>query len=70
MATPPKIGIVTANDVVYGVLRTLDPRTGSPYAYVLNTYIVGAEEFNTADSTGLTDEELTALHDAGRRHGS
>ncbi len=58
-----EIGIVTANDVVYGVRRTLDPRTGSPYAYVLNTYIV-AEEFNTADSSVLSDEELTALRDA------
>ncbi|MGQ9555266.1 MAG: peptide ABC transporter substrate-binding protein [Anaerolineae bacterium] len=59
-----EVGPVTANDVVYGILRTLDPRTASPYAYVLNTYIVGAEEFNSADPTALSDEELTALRDA------
>lgn len=40
-------GPVTAQDVVYGVLRTLDPNTASDYAYVL--YVIqGAEEFNTA----------------------
>ena len=59
-----EVGPVTANDVVYGVRRTLDPRTGSPYAYVLNSYIVGAEELNTADPTALSGEELTALIDA------
>ncbi|MHB0878333.1 MAG: peptide ABC transporter substrate-binding protein [Anaerolineae bacterium] len=59
-----EVGPLTANDVVYGILRTLDPRTASPYAYVLTTYIAGADEFNTADPTALTAEELTALHDA------
>jgi oligopeptide transport system substrate-binding protein len=39
---------VTAEDVVYGVTRTLDPSTASDYAYVLYS-IAGAEEFNTAD---------------------
>ncbi len=39
---------VDANDVVYGVVRALDPNTASDYAYVLY-YIAGAEELNTAD---------------------
>lgn len=59
-----EVGPVTANDVAYGILRTLDPNTASPYAYVLTTYILGAEEFNTADPTALSAEEFTALRDA------
>jgi len=45
-----KLGKVTANDVVYGVKRMLDPVTASSYAYV--AYIIkGAEAFNTGEST-------------------
>ncbi len=51
---------VTAQDVAYGVRRTLDPRTASDYAYVL--YIIkGGEELNTSDASG---DELDALIDA------
>lgn len=51
------LGPVTAQDVVYGTLRTLDPNTASDYAYVL--YILqGAEEFNTADPGAENFEEL------------
>ncbi len=39
--------MVTAQDVVYGMLRSLNPDTASPYSYVLVPYIVGAEDFNT-----------------------
>jgi oligopeptide transport system substrate-binding protein len=50
---------VTANDVEYGVKRTINPDTGSDYAYVL--YIIknaqavneGSEEF-TLDDVGVT----------------
>ncbi len=53
---------VTAEDVAYGVRRTLDPRTASDYAYVL--YIIkGGEELNTADLDALSDEEVQALFD-------
>lgn len=42
------MGPVTANDVVYGVLRTLNPETASDYAFTL--YVLqGAEEYNTGD---------------------
>ena len=51
--------VVNAHDVVYGVLRTLDPRTASDYAYVL--YIIkGAYDFNTADPEAENFEELKA----------
>jgi len=54
---------VTAQDVEYGVKRTLDPRTASDYAYVL--YIVaGGQELNTADIGALSDEEAQAMIDA------
>ncbi len=53
---------VTAQDVVYGVKRTLDPRTASGYAYVL--YIIkGGEALNTADVGAMSDEEVQALLD-------
>jgi oligopeptide transport system substrate-binding protein len=53
------LGPVTAQDVEYGVKRTLDPNTASDYSYVL--YIIdGAEAFNTnADS-----EKAEELRDA------
>jgi oligopeptide transport system substrate-binding protein len=54
------LGPVTAQDVEYGVKRTLDPATASDYAYVL--YIIqGAEEYNTADPAA---ENIGDLRDA------
>jgi oligopeptide transport system substrate-binding protein len=52
-----ELGPVTAHDVVYGVKRTLDPRTASTYAYALYS-IENAEAINTSEATG---EELDAL---------
>jgi len=50
--------IVNAHDVVYGVKRTLNPETGSDYAYVL--YIIaGAADLNTAEA--VTPELLGAV---------
>lgn len=53
------LGPVTAQDVVYGVTRTLDPRTGSSYAYVAYM-IAGAEALNTAEPDAENFEELLA----------
>ena len=39
---------VTAHDVVYGVMRTLDPAVGSSYSFVL-WIIEGAEAYNTEE---------------------
>lgn len=50
---------VIAQDVVYGVIRTLDPNTASDYAYVLYA-IAGAEELNTADPADESFEDLLA----------
>ena len=48
--------MVTANDVVYGVKRTLDPATASDYAYVL--YIIkNGQGFNTG-AEGVTADDV------------
>ncbi len=47
--------MVTAKDFEYGILRTLNPATGSDYAYVLNFAIAGAEGYNQ----GKTDDPAT-----------
>lgn len=39
--------MVTANDFYYGILRTLDPKTASPYAYVLGFAVAGAADYNS-----------------------
>jgi oligopeptide transport system substrate-binding protein len=50
---------VTAQDVVYGVTRTLDPATASDYSYILYA-IKGAEAFNTADPGAEDFEDIKA----------
>jgi oligopeptide transport system substrate-binding protein len=48
--------MVNANDVVYGVKRTLDPATASDYAYVL--YIIkNGQAFNTG-AEGVTADDV------------
>jgi oligopeptide transport system substrate-binding protein len=56
-----EVGPVTAQDVVYGVKRTLDPETASDYAYVL--YIVkGGEAANTGEGS-VDDVGVKAVDD-------
>ena len=52
--------MVNANDVVYGVKRTCDPRTASDYAWLLYT-IKGCEALNNADPAA---EDFQDLYDA------
>jgi oligopeptide transport system substrate-binding protein len=56
---------VTAQDYAYGILRSIDPMTASPYAYVVIPWIAGAQEFfdGTGDAAGvgvqaISDTEL------------
>ncbi len=51
---------VTAQDVVYGILRTLAPETASPYAYVLYPRIVGGPEYNAGEGS-VDDVAVQAL---------
>jgi oligopeptide transport system substrate-binding protein len=53
--------MVTAQDVVYGMLRSLAPETASPYSYVLLPYIVGAEAYNAG--TGSADDVMVKAID-------
>lgn len=49
--------MVTANDFYYGFIRTLKAETGSPYAYVLDMLLAGAEDFHYGDAE--TRDETT-----------
>lgn len=51
---------VTAEDVVYGMLRSLNAETASPYSYVLVPYIVGAAEYNAGEGA-MEDVQVTAV---------
>jgi len=53
---------VTAHDVEYGAKRTINPETGSAYAYV--SYIIkNAEAVNTGESTDLDSVGVKAVDD-------
>jgi len=54
--------LVTAEDVAYGVRRTVDPATASDYAYM--SYIIkNAEAVNTGESTDLDSIGVRAMDD-------
>ncbi len=53
--------MVTADDVVYGTLRTLTPATASPYAYLLKFVLDGASEFSEGDTTDPETVGITAI---------
>lgn len=59
---------VTARDVEYGVKRTLDPATGSGYAYVLYVIKEG-EAFNTAPVTNPVSADTVGGQGTGRLYG-
>jgi oligopeptide transport system substrate-binding protein len=54
---------VNAHDVVYGVKRTLDPDTGSDYAYVLYIVKNGAAVNGGEEGFSLDDVGVTAVDD-------
>ena len=47
--------MVTADDFYYGFMRTLDPATGSPYAYVLANVVAGAEDYLYTEDAEAND---------------
>jgi len=55
--------IVDAHDVVYGVRRTLDPNTGSQYAYVLYSILNGAAFNGGEEGFTIEDVGVEALDD-------
>jgi len=56
--------LVTAKDFEYGILRALNPKTASPYAYVLGFVVAGAEEYNSGVITDTAKVGVKALDNA------
>ncbi len=56
--------MVTAQDFEYGVLRTLNPETASPYAYVLAFAIAGAADYNSGTVTDTATVGVKAIDPA------
>jgi oligopeptide transport system substrate-binding protein len=42
---------VTSHDFKYAWLRALDPDTAGQYAYIISTFVKGADEFNTGEGS-------------------
>jgi oligopeptide transport system substrate-binding protein len=53
--------MVTAQDFVYGIVRTIDPATASDYAYALLPYVAGAAEFSDGTNTDPTSVGVKAV---------
>jgi oligopeptide transport system substrate-binding protein len=53
--------MVTAYDFEYGILRTLNPKTASDYAYVLAFAIAGADAYNSGEITDTTQVGVKAI---------
>jgi oligopeptide transport system substrate-binding protein len=57
--------MVTAQDFMYGLLRTVNPATASDYAYVLSFAVEGAQAYNsgegTAEDVGVSAPDATTL---------
>ncbi len=52
---------VTAQDFVYGTERTLRPVTASPYAFLVNQALVGAEDYNLDKTQDFSTVGIKAL---------
>jgi oligopeptide transport system substrate-binding protein len=55
--------MVTAKDFEYGILRTLDPKTASGYAYVLGMAIDNADLYNSGEITDTAQVGVKAIDD-------
>jgi oligopeptide transport system substrate-binding protein len=53
---------VTANDFEYAWKRVLNPDTGAQYAYIISTFVKGADAYNTGDGSA-DDVAVTATDD-------
>lgn len=58
---------VTANDYIYGMTRSMDPRNGGYYGSILAAWVVGGNDlYGSIDDAAddATDEDLAAMVDA------
>lgn len=53
--------VVTAEDFVYGIERTLRPETASPYAFLLNDILVNAAAYNQGKAEDFSQVGIRAL---------
>ena len=56
--------IVNANDFAYGIMRNLDPKNASPYAYLLGMVLKGAADFNNGVTTDFATVGVKVVDDA------
>jgi oligopeptide transport system substrate-binding protein len=56
--------IVNANDFAYGIMRNLDPKNASPYAYLLGMVLKGAADFNNGVTTDFATVGVEVVDDA------
>ncbi len=54
---------LTANDFVYGWLRTLKPETAAEYAYMIGMIVKGADDYNTGKTTDPSTVGVKAVDD-------
>jgi oligopeptide transport system substrate-binding protein len=55
--------MVNAKDFEYGILRTLNPATASPYSYVLTGAVKGAADYNSGKATDASTVGVKAVDD-------
>jgi len=55
--------MLTAKDYEYGILRALKPETASPYAYVLDMVVVGAQDYTDGKITDTTKVGVKVIDD-------
>ena len=56
--------MVTAGDFAYGIVRTIDPKTASDYAYALLPYLAGAADFNAGTNTDPASVGVKVVDDS------
>jgi oligopeptide transport system substrate-binding protein len=56
--------MVTANDFAYGIQRNLDPKSASPYGYLLPMVLKGAADFNNGVTTDFSTVGVKVVDDA------
>ncbi len=57
------VRLVTARDFVYGIERTLRPETASPYAFLVNQIIPGANAYHSGEVNDFSTVGVKAIDD-------
>lgn len=57
------VRFVTAGDFAYGIERSLNPDTASPYSYVLLDYITGSSEYSAGEAADFSGVGVEVIDD-------